>query len=189
MRRMEVWSPSRTQRYYKTTMALAVLLVLSFTGNVFLWKYRYDEGYSMGSEIAYENDYEVGYDEGYLQARKDFGAGYYIRNPTISEVRKFIKTDKTDSEEYEMGDYVCFDFAATFKRNAFSAGYLCYLVWINMGVGAGHTINAFNTTDGGTVFVEPQTDEVVELKIGEHYWPEDHRGFESDIIKDYGLIP
>jgi hypothetical protein len=65
--------------------------------------------------------------------------------------------------------YTCWQFSADFINNAFDAGYRTGLVYIALAGGA-HSIVAFNTTDRGLVFVEPQDDSIVVLQVGTHYF-------------------
>ncbi|MGC8935909.1 MAG: hypothetical protein ACP5KV_00890 [Candidatus Methanomethylicaceae archaeon] len=54
------------------------------------------------------------------------------------------------------------------KNNAFAAGYKCGFVYIKFKDSA-HAVVCFNTTNRGLIFVEPQYDQIVTLKIGESY--------------------
>jgi hypothetical protein len=123
--------------------------------------YRYDEGFGSG--------FEDGYDSGYLEGVNDgVGHGYTIRDPTHSEVLEFLEGDGTDKIPYNQDDFACHHYAKTVKNNAFAVGLRCFYVYIYL-EGGHHTIVGFNTTDQGMMFVEPQSDEVLELVIGEHY--------------------
>ena len=115
-----------------------------------------------------------GFDEGYVTGVEDgVGRGFTIRDPTYQEVMEFIQTDKTDEMEYIPRDqseyFVCGDFASTVKRNAFELGYRCFYVRIEYSGSTGHAINGFNTTDQGFVFIEPQSDYQVNLRLGYKY--------------------
>lgn len=90
------------------------------------------------------------------------------RDPTYSEVMKFINEDQTDSKEYIPGVYVCQDFAADVNLNAESQGIRTAYVAISYPHSA-HAIVAFNTVDKGIVYIEPQYDDIVVLPIGESY--------------------
>jgi hypothetical protein len=54
-------------------------------------------------------------------------------------------------------------------RAAMERHYRCGLVAIDYN-GPGHAIVAFNTTDRGVVYFEPQSDEMVLLKVGARYY-------------------
>lgn len=109
------------------------------------------------------------YDEGYVQGVTDgAGRGFNIRDPAYQEALQFIELDQTDKNEYSE-TYTCFEFTADFEKNAFEVGYRCGLVYIELPDSA-HSIACFNTTDQGLIFIEPQDDEIVTLKIGQPYW-------------------
>jgi len=117
----------------------------------------------------------------YTQAR----ARDMLRNPSMLEVHDFITTDKTD-ENVMTDEYMCRHIVIDFMKNAIEEGYLCYYVTIQF-QGGGHAMVAFNTTDGGLVYVEPQTDDIVEPLIGQILDPELFP--EWGIIIDISLIP
>lgn len=151
----------------------------------------YDEGFKVGFNQGNETGYESGLDAGYLQGVEEgAGRGYTIRDPTFKEVKQFLRTDRTDSMKYDPQDFVCHDFSAMFKTNAFKAGYQCYYVSIRYPVGA-HAIVGFNTTDKGFIFIEPQYDDIVSVEIGKPYV--DRSKYVApdydDTIDDYTIIP
>jgi hypothetical protein len=134
----------------------------------------YDEGESEG--------YQLGYDKGYTQSVEDLTeSGYYLRDPAYDEAIAFINSDKTDENEYHSPDYVCYDFTADFNSNAFQMGYRCGFVYIEFSDSA-HAIACFNTTDSGLIYVEPQTDEIVTIAIGQQY------PHINQVIVDIGII-
>jgi hypothetical protein len=114
--------------------------------------------------------YKIGYDVGYLQGVED-GAGrsWNIRDPTYNEAINFTKLDKTGESDYSNESYKCHIMSADFKNNAFLSGYRCAYVIIEFQDNRSHAIVCFNTTDRGIVFIEPQIDEIVTLKIGQKY--------------------
>lgn len=125
----------------------------------------YDEGYVNGNLSGYQKGYEIGYVRGVTDGA---GRGYNIRDPTYQEALNFIASDHTEQHQYS-STYTCFDFTADFKMNAFRAGYKCGFVYIEF-TGSAHAIVAFNTTNHGLIFIEPQSDDIVTLTIGQHYW-------------------
>ncbi|MEM3578387.1 MAG: AN1-type zinc finger protein [Candidatus Bathyarchaeia archaeon] len=164
-------------------LILAGYAIYSFgynTGSNTSFNTGYDLGYAQGYvsgnltgfELGYRNGnssgYIEGYNKGYLDGVKD-GArtGYNIRDPTYQEMLDFIALDKTDENEYSE-NYTCLHFTADVKNNAFKAGYRCEFVYIELTLGA-HAIVCFNTTDRGIIFIEPQTDEIVNVAVGEFY--------------------
>ncbi len=99
-------------------------------------------------------------------------------NPTYSEVVSFLESDTTDENEYvsreEEHPYVCEDFAATLGRNAsdrdMRSGYV-RLDFVEENPYSAHAIVAFDTVNGGLIFVETQTDEIhQDLNPGDSYW-------------------
>jgi flagellar biosynthesis/type III secretory pathway protein FliH len=139
------------------------------------------QGFNSGYDEGESEGYQVGYDEGYTQGVEDLTeSGYYLRDPTYDEAIAFINSDKTDENEYTT-DYVCYDFTADFNSNAFQMGYRCGFVYIEFSDSA-HAIACFNTTDSGLIYVEPQTDEVVTIAIGQQY------PHINQVIVDIGII-
>jgi len=145
---------------------------------------------NLQSEVtSLENEVIQSYDNGYIQGVEDgAGRGWNIRDPTYNEAIYFINSDKTDENEYT-DDYVCWNFVADFKNNAFNAGYRAGDVYVEF-VDSAHGITCFNTTDKGLIFIEPQGDRIVTLTIGEPYW--DRNIYEipdyDDTIVKYAII-
>jgi len=82
-----------------------------------------------------------------------------IRNPTYNQMEQFIIQDTTDSNPYILYSYVCEDFARDTIQNAKNQGIRGAMIYLNNPSGyAGHAIVAFQTTDKGLYFVEPQLD-------------------------------
>lgn len=129
------------------------------------YEHGYNDGNITGYRLGFLKGNETGFSEGYI---KGFEAtGYNIRDPTYQEALNFIASDQTDKNQYSE-NYTCENFAADFKNNAFKAGYRCGYVIIDF-PDAGHAINCFNTTDKGLIFIEPQCDDIVTLKVGQSY--------------------
>lgn len=93
--------------------------------------------------------------------------GVYLVDPTYDEALSFINSDNTDMSQYTQY-YVCYDFTADFIGNALQAGYRCGFVYIEFSDSA-HAIACFDTTDSGLIYVEPQTDEIVSVSVGQSY--------------------
>jgi len=126
-------------------------------------------GFELGYRSGNSSGYIEGYNKGYLDGVVDgAGRGYNIRDPTYQEMLAFIALDKTDENEYSES-YTCFHFTADVKSHAFEAGYRCGFVYIRFPDSA-HAIVCFNTTDRGLIFIEPQSDDIVTLAIGQPYW-------------------
>jgi hypothetical protein len=64
---------------------------------------------------------------------------------------QFLKDDTTDQRPYQVGTFVCTDFAETVQHNAELAGINC--AWVSLG-GIQHAIDAFNTTDKGLAYID-----------------------------------
>jgi peptidoglycan hydrolase CwlO-like protein len=127
------------------------------------------ESFNLGYAEGETEGYQVGYDVGYDQGVEDgAGSGWYIRDPTYAEAIAFINSDITDENEYIPGYYVCYDFTADLSANAFQIGYRCGFVYIEFSDSA-HAIACFNTTDSGLIYIEPQTDEIVDVAVGQTY--------------------
>ena len=92
-----------------------------------------------------------------------------LRNPSFQEALDFISWDQTDARPYVYGSYTCGYYASDFKKSALNEGLMCgyVLAYFKNKV---HALNCFNTTDHGLFFVEPQTDNIVGLIIGQPYW-------------------
>jgi len=98
------------------------------------------------------------------------GYGYVLRDPSYQKIKTFLAEDRTSEREYLEGKYTCVDFAANVKTNAARKGIRCAYVVIEFRGGGGHAIIAFDTTDEGLIFIEPQFDWEVELQVGERYY-------------------
>ena len=98
------------------------------------------------------------------------GYGYVLRDPSYQEMKDFLKQDETSEQEYLRDEYICVDFAANVKANAAMEGVRCAYVVIEYLGTTGHAIVAFDTTDRGLVYIEPQFDWDVEPEIGRRYY-------------------
>lgn len=81
-----------------------------------------------------------------------------IKNPSYDEMINFILEDPTDLNEYRFPEYVCENFAREVVKNAKSKGIRAGLVHLESPDSEGHAIVAFETTDKGLYFLEPQAD-------------------------------
>ena len=100
------------------------------------------------------------------------GYGYVTKDPTYKEMKAFLTADITDSFDYVKNEFVCHDFGAEVTGNAREQRIRCAYVLIDYidDDTPGHAIIAFNTTDKGLIYIEPQSDEEVNLRVGYHYW-------------------
>lgn len=135
---------------------------------------RYQEGYNEQYDIGYKEAYDKGYDEGYengweIGDEEGLATRVNLHNPIYTELLDFLRHDKTDSHRYIKGKYECCDFAADVNNNAELEGIRAAFVLIDFPEG-GHAIVAFETTDRGLIFIEPQADRAAKPVIGKHYW-------------------
>ena len=164
-------------------VALDFMVYLGATGSSFnsrvaaAFSEGYDYGYAQTFDVAFEEAQEEGYDKGYtkgyemvqgLESGKEVSRLVEMRNPTFQELREFLAADTTDEKPYIIGQYVCFDFTAELNNNADAAGIRAAYVRIRSDEW-GHAVAAFETTDRGLVFIEPQSDTEVDLVIGKPY--------------------
>ena len=98
------------------------------------------------------------------------GHGYTIKDPTYTEMMRFIADDDTDKAEYIEDEYECTGFATDLCNRAEEKGIRCAYVSIRFPDGRGHAIVAFNIIDKGLVYVEPQYDDLVEIEIGKPFY-------------------
>ncbi len=98
------------------------------------------------------------------------GYGYAVRDPTYDMVMGFLEADPTIDRRYDIDNYNCTDFSADVKANAAREGIRCAYVNIYFPNLLGHAIVAFNTTDKGLIFIEPQTGGEVDLRVGRSYY-------------------
>jgi len=138
----------------------------------------YNDGYSKGTSDGFNSGYSVGYING---TKDGAGTGYNIRDPTYNEMINFITVDQTDKNVYTPSTYTCFHFSQDVLANAFNRGIKAGLVYIEF-TDSAHAIIAFNTTDKGLIYIEPQTDIQETLQIGQTYSNTQY------IIKNYVII-
>jgi len=80
-------------------------------------------------------------------------------NPTFAELRNFLASDKTDSNDYILSfatrdrtpSYVCADFAEAIHNNAEASGIKAGFVVFDE---IDHALNAFQTIDKGLIFID-----------------------------------
>jgi len=157
---------------------LAVLMLCG--GSIFLGYIRgyqrgqeggYTEAYSEGKNAGYQAGYQSGLQAGYKPStpQQQTSNEYVSKNPTYQEMKAFLEQDPSNDKTYVEGSYVCVDFSAAVNNNAEAKGIRCGVVDIFYPDGYGHTIIAFDTTDRGRIYVEPQFDQEVQLVVGRSY--------------------
>lgn len=95
-----------------------------------------------------------------------------LQDPTWDEMIYFINHDHTNWNEYVIeadGHYVCRHFACDVCLAARDQGIRCAFVHISFHE-SGHAIVAFETTDRGLVYFEPQFDKRMKVELGRKYW-------------------
>ena len=164
-------------------IVLDIFVYLSATGSTFsdrveaAFSNGYDQGYAQTYDVGYREASSEAYDKGYNKgyeinlgsgSEEEVGRRVELRNPTYKELREFLAADKTDSNLFISGEYVCFDFATELNNNAETNGIRAAYVRIRFEEWA-HAVVAFETVDRGIIFIEPQSDMQVELVIGRPY--------------------
>jgi len=91
-----------------------------------------------------------------------------LKNPTFQEMKDFILKDTTSRKQFILNKYECRHFAADVNNNAEAAGIRCALVLLCYSNGQ-HAVVAFETTDRGLIYIEPQTDEAIRPEVGGTY--------------------
>ena len=98
------------------------------------------------------------------------GSRYELHDPSYSEVVSLLSSDKTDKKDYIENVFECRHFAQEVNNNSEEQGIRCAYVRVNLSGPYPHACIAFNTTDKGIVYYEPQNDKRVHLEIGKDYW-------------------
>jgi hypothetical protein len=76
-------------------------------------------------------------------------------NPTMAELKAFLKEDQTENYVYSDTSFVCTNYAVMLHDNAEAHGIRCALVGVEYATpDGGHALNAFQTMDEGLVFVD-----------------------------------
>jgi len=91
-----------------------------------------------------------------------------LENPTFDEMRTFLLDDLTSRNEFILNEYECRHFATEVNNNAEAAGIRCAFILLCYRVGQ-HAVVAFETTDRGLVYIEPQTDAAIHPLVGGIY--------------------
>ncbi len=125
--------------------------------------YNFNLGKSQGEKIGHEK----GYQEGYAAGKKGID-GYLLHDPTYEEMKAFVAADAANKKDYIENQHICTDFTEEVNNNAEAEGIRCATVYI-IYPETGHSIVAFDTTDRGIIFIEPQYDREVDLPIGKSY--------------------
>jgi hypothetical protein len=88
---------------------------------------------------------------------------------TRTEIARFLEQDKTNLAEFGKDGHNCEWFAQTLQDNAWKQHIHLYRVRVNFGDSDAHIFNAIDTTDLGTIYIEPQADEQLDTPmVGGH---------------------
>ena len=91
-----------------------------------------------------------------------------LKNPNFQELRDFILRDPTSRNKFVLNQYECRHFATDVNNNAEAEGLRCAFVLLCFDRGQ-HAVVAFDTTDRGLVYIEPQTDAAIHPEVGSKY--------------------
>jgi len=165
-----------------TALSVFIAVLMLCGGSLFIGYVRgYQNGHEGGNTQAYSQGKDEGYQAGYqsgLQAgykptapsqEQNTSSEFILHNPTYQEMKTFLAQDPTNNNNYIENKYVCVDFAAAVKNNAEATGIRIAMVDIFYPDGYGHTVVAFDTTDRGLIYIEPQFDQEVKLIVGRSY--------------------
>ncbi len=89
---------------------------------------------------------------------------------TWDELVSFISDDHTNWNKYVPGKYECLDFAIDLVENAGKQNIKAWIVSVMFyDQELGHAFVAFETTDRGIVYIEPQGDNTyIDLRVGQY---------------------
>jgi len=98
------------------------------------------------------------------------GNRYELHDPAYSEVGRFIYQDKTNDKQYDEDTFNCAHYSMEVNNNSEGQGIRCAYVIVELSRVPGHACIAFNTTDHGLIYYEPQYDSRVFLEVEKDYW-------------------
>ena len=91
-----------------------------------------------------------------------------VHDPSFDEMIAFLNSNKVNWQGYRE-NYDCLQFACDLQRESFEQGIRSAVVLIDFSTN-GHVIVAFETTDKGLIYIEPQSDLPIRFEIGAKYW-------------------
>jgi len=150
------------------SLALAIVLL----GTIYIVLLD-TNGYGYGSGYEYVGtQVEAEYNEGGYQETTGENSStsqeVVFKNPTFKELRDFILKDPTNRNEFVLNQYECRHFATEVNNNAEANDLRCAFVLLCYDRGQ-HAVVAFDTTDRGLVYIEPQTDAAIHPEVGGKY--------------------
>ena len=110
-----------------------------------------------------------------LDTTSDVGSNSQVielKNPTFQELRDFILRDPTSRNKFVLNQYECRHSATEVNNNAEAEGLRCAFVLLCFDRWQ-HAVVAFDTTDGGLVYIEPQSDARIHPEVGGKYQGEE----------------
>jgi len=146
----------------KLIFFLALLLLLPLTGDA------YDKGTDSLQTVSIQVTESAVPTSVENAASNEPDLGSPTRTPTFQEVREFILRDPTSRNEFVLYQYECRHFATVVNNNAEAEGLRCAFVLLCFDRGQ-HSVIAFETTDRGLVYIEPQTDAAIHPEVGSQY--------------------
>ncbi|MEN8615400.1 hypothetical protein ABFB09_09060 [Dehalogenimonas sp. THU2] len=87
--------------------------------------------------------------------------GQTIESRTYADLARFLENDKTNEAKYGVGVFDCKEYALFTWAHAIQVGFNAVPVIVKLDAPYNHMILAFETSDRGIVFVEPQSDNEV----------------------------
>lgn len=104
-----------------------------------------------------------------------------LTNPLLLSVKMFLAEIRVWRNKYREDEYVCSDFSQEIVDGATERGMRCGFVSISFERNpVGHAIVAFET-DHGLIYIEPQSGEQVDVRLGRPYHT-GAKGFEENNI-------
>jgi hypothetical protein len=160
--------------------AVPVVTVASTTTTTSSSDHTHASQESGDGHVWFKGAVMVGADEHWITLHNNTQA----HDPSWSELVAFLRKDNTDKQAYVPGKFTCGDFAEMLHNNAEAAGLRTAIIAVvlapaNPSEGIlKHSLNAFETTDRGTVFIDATSsqqglyaDKTGEVAVGRHYIP------------------
>ena len=128
----------------------------------------YEAGYADGQkdlERAVAESHEQGLKEGHTAALEEYDC--LLKRPSYNEAVAFLEKDNSN---LLMGN--CLTLTESVNNNAKEQGIWSQAVFFNYYTGSSygfHAIVAFDTTDKGLVYFEPQFDDEVQVTLGKSF--------------------
>ena len=106
-----------------------------------------------------------------------------LENPAWPDLKAFLEQDETDTMAYVENSFDCSGFAIALRDHAALYGMKSAYVEIGFSAGAGHALNAFETSDEGLIYIDnTNADQVAYVKLGQRYGTIPLNGVKSEHI-------